>query len=255
MLDNKITVETPESIELSITPAGPIPRILAYACDLTIRLAIMILLANTLAIFDEFGSGLYLISYFVLDWFYCVLFEVLNNGMTPGKKAFDIQVIHDDGTPLNWNASMLRNLIRMVDYFPSFYLTGLISMCYSPGFKRLGDHAAGTLVAYVNKPPIKPTIAQSGSRPMPFAMEMEEQQAILAFAERSKRLSISRQAELADILTEVLPTEDTSNKNMARVTELQKIAKGIIGDHAIDQTSEVQNTTKVEENSVKESRS
>jgi len=233
MLDNQIKVETPESIELQLIPVGPLPRILAYLIDSTIRFSILIGLAMVLAVFDEFGQGIYLVAYFIIDWFYCVLFEMLNDGKTPGKATYKIQVVHDDGTPLSWNAAMLRNFLRIVDFFPLFYLTGIISMCVSNGFKRLGDHAAGTLVVYCAIEPVKPKLDDIGSRPAPMLLEIAEQQAILAFAERSEQLSTARQVELAAILAPVLKINHEGKTpqqlSQAHLDEIKKIANGIIG--------------------------
>lgn len=225
MLDNQIRFETPESIELTLIPTGPIPRILAFGIDWVIRIIILILLGWLFSYFGTVGDGLYLIMYFVLEWFYSVLFEMYNNGATPGKKAMNIRVVHDDGTPLGWGASILRNIMRAADFLPLAYISGLISMVSSNGFKRLGDHVAATLVVYneQNAQTAKPD--EQGSRPAPFLLELDEQQAILAFAERSKKLSQARQEELADILAPEMP-ELTPEQ---RVIEIKKIANGIIG--------------------------
>ncbi len=181
----------------------------------------------------EAGMGVYLILYFLLEWFYCVFFEMFKDGMTPGKKAMGIQVVHDDGTPLGWGASILRNILRAADFFPFAYLFGIISMATSKEFKRLGDHAAATLVVYKPQPQRKSKLTEAGTRPAPFLLDLDEQQAILAFAERSLTLSTSRQKELADILAPILPLGSKTAEDEAlsdtRVSEIKKIANGIIG--------------------------
>ncbi|MFT4925289.1 MAG: putative RDD family membrane protein YckC [Phenylobacterium sp.] len=234
MIDTHISVETPESIELHLIPAGPVPRILAYSIDWLIKMAILIAFSITLSVFGEVGTGIYLIIFFVIEWFYGVFFEMLHNGMTPGKSKMGIQVVHDDGTPLNWGASVLRNILRAADFFPFAYLFGIISMVTSQQFKRLGDHAAGTLVVYRPQHQTKAPISQIGSRPAPFLLDINEQQAILAFAERSERLTDARQQELADILAPVLPIANSEpsiseTASEARVMQIKKIANGIIG--------------------------
>lgn len=239
MIDTHFSVETPESIELHLIPAGPVPRILAYSIDWTIRMLILLVCSFFLSSFEQLGGGLYLIFYFMLEWFYSVFFEMLRNGMTPGKRRMGIQVVHDDGTPLAWGASVLRNILRAADFFPFAYLFGIVSMVTSRQFKRLGDHAAGTLVVYRPQPKDKITLTEVGTRPAPFLLEINEQQAILAFAERSDNLSPSRQKELADILKPLLPLEGVSASE-ERVSEIKKIANGIIGSHTTTNTT---NTT------------
>ncbi len=229
MIDTHFTVETPESIELHLIPAGPVPRILAYAIDWAIKMGVLIIFAFGTSAFGEVGSGIYLIFYFLLEWFYSVFFEMLNNGMTPGKRQMGIQVVHDDGTPLDWGASVLRNILRAADFFPFAYLFGIISMVTSKQFKRLGDYAAATLVVYRPEPQKKTQLSEEGTRPVPFLLEIKEQQAILAFAERSEKLSDARQQELGDILQTVLLTPGSAQQSAARVSEIKKIANGIIG--------------------------
>ena len=241
MIDNHISVETPESIQLHLIPAGPMPRILAYTIDWSIRMVVLLLLAWLFSNFDKVGDGIYLIFYFLLEWFYCVFFEMFKDGMTPGKKALKLQVVHDDGTPLGWGASILRNILRAADFFPFAYLFGIISMVTSKSFKRLGDHVGGTIVVYSAQEHKKAQISALGTRPAPYLLALDEQQAILAFAERSQRLSTSRQQELADILKPILPIDITPtsvdeltpdkapSESQARVHEIVKIANGIIG--------------------------
>lgn len=232
MLDNQIKVETPESISLLLNPAGPIPRVLAYSIDLMIRTLILIAISFGLSFFGDFGVGFYLLIYFILDWFFCVLYEMLRNGQTPGKKALNIQVVHDDGTPLSWGASILRNILRAVDFLPMVYITGLISMVCNQQFKRLGDIAAGTMVVYSPEQSKHQKIEVSGSRPSPVPLALEEQQAIVAFAERSEKLSTQRQQELAQILTPLLERSSNSSdstKAVNYVENIKKIANGIVG--------------------------
>nr|WP_330178084.1 RDD family protein [Candidatus Vondammii sp. HM_W22] len=75
-------------------------------------------------------------------------FFELQSGATPGKKAMGILVVHDDGTPVSWSSSLIRNLLRAADFPPFLYGFWLLSMLASRDFKRLGDLAAGTLMIY-----------------------------------------------------------------------------------------------------------
>ena len=224
MIDTHTRVETPEGIELHLVPAGPVARILAYLIDWCIRVAVLIVISMVTNFLDNLGTGLFLILYFVLEWFYAIAFEMFANGMTPGKRVMGLQVVHDDGTPLGWYASVMRNLLRGADALPFGYAAGLITMISSNAFKRLGDHVAGTLVIYVEPVKNKVEPVTKGARPMPCLMMLEEQQAILSFAERSEKLSNARQQELADLLEDILPVERED-----RVKELRQIANGITG--------------------------
>ena len=142
-----------------------------------------------------------LITVFLLEWFYPVLFEI-RNGYTPGKKIFNLMVCHDNGTPVAWQASVIRNLLRFADFLPVCYGFGLTSMLFSRDFKRLGDRAAGTLVVYQHNEDKDYSIPERKALTLPQPLQLPEQRAILDFAERSSQLSGERVMELADILNE-----------------------------------------------------
>ena len=86
-IDALRTIETPEGIELTLAVAGPIPRALAWLVDLLLRAGVMLITGFILSLFGSFGVGLYLILLFAIEWFYPVLFEIYQQGQTPGKKC------------------------------------------------------------------------------------------------------------------------------------------------------------------------
>ena len=198
LLDTVRLNETPEGVDLGLRVAGPAPRALALALDWLIRLALYMVL-TPLAAFSGLGAGLILLGAFLIEWLYPVIFEVLK-GATPGKRAMGLAVVHDDGTPVGLPASMIRNLLRVVDFLPIFYGVGLISTLVDPDFRRLGDLAAGTLVIHAEGRDPKLAIPVASPRPPPPGLTLAAQQAILAFAERSERLSLGRREELAETL-------------------------------------------------------
>ncbi|WP_447722244.1 RDD family protein [Aquipseudomonas campi] len=224
LLDTRHHVETPEGIDLVLRPAGVLPRILAFLIDLLIRGAILLVAFIVLAILGQFGVGLASILYFLIDWWYMVLFEVLNQGRSPGKQALGLRVVHDDGTPVGWGASLTRNLLRFVDLLPVGYCLGLVSCLSNPAFKRLGDLAAGTLVVYRDESSKRPAIPEGDAERAPFRLELDEQRALLGFVERQGGLSAARRTELASILA--APLEVPPEQAEAR---LNGIARGLMG--------------------------
>lgn len=201
-LDTIRALETPEGIELQLQVAGPAIRAAAWLLDGLIRLLIYALALALPLRFGNMGWGMLLLLYFLITWFYPVLFEVFK-GATPGKKRFNLCVCHDNGTPIGWQASMIRNLLRAADFLPFFYGFGLVAMLLNRDFKRLGDLAAGTLVIYRNREAPDYQIPALRPLPLPLALGPSEQRAILEFAERERRLSPARQIELADILKDL----------------------------------------------------
>lgn len=208
ILDTRLSLETPEGATLPLAPAGMGVRIMAFLIDLLIKTVATIAVFTVLALLGGMGIGIALILTFLLEWFYPVYFEVWHQGRTPGKRNLNIRVVNDDGTPITFGPSLLRNLLRVADFLPLMYLAGIITSLFNPQFKRLGDLVAGTLVVYDADPIPDPNFEVKGRQPVPADFTTDEQRALLAFAERSKRLSPERQSELAAILLPVLKTDE-----------------------------------------------
>jgi uncharacterized RDD family membrane protein YckC len=226
LLDTRYRVEIPGGINLEAQVVGPIPRFFAFAIDLVIR-GIVIFALSILSIpFGSFGlgGGFFLIFLFIIEWLYPVLFEVYMRGQTPGKRLLGISVINDDLSPVTLGTSMVRNLLRTVDFLPLFYLAGLICMLSNRRFQRLGDIAAGTLVISVPES-AKPAVMKD-IQPLAPATSLlrSEQSSIIDFLQRSQQLSEPRQQELANILVGV-----THHKADNGVEKLQRIGAWFLG--------------------------
>jgi len=221
-------METPEGIDLLLRPAGLLSRSLAFAIDLIIRGVLLTGLFFLLGTLGDFGTGLFVLSLFLINWWYMVLFEVLHQGRTPGKQIMGLRVIHDDGTPVGWSASLLRNLLRFVDMLPFGYTVGAFSCLQHPLFKRLGDIAAGTLVIYRDTLPPRPVLPDAAPLVAPVALTLDEQRALLAFAERQGQLVTPRAQELAAIVVEPLQLPSQADPQQS-VDLLNGIARGLAG--------------------------
>jgi uncharacterized RDD family membrane protein YckC len=147
------------------------------------------------------GLGLWLILFFLAQWLYPVFFEVLGGGRTLGKRWLNLRVLMLDGRPIGWGPSLIRNLLRVVDGLPGAYTVGLVSILLTRDFQRVGDIVAGTLVVHDEARVIVPVLPAAESVAPAQALTLEEQSAILSFAERSPRLTAARSEELADILS------------------------------------------------------
>ena len=197
MLDTLRRIPTPEGFELTLRLAGPVPRALAFAIDLAIRVAMFGVAASLLSQIQIAGTGLILITAFLIEWFYPVAFEVWWQGASPGKRAFGLAVLNDNGTPVTFGASLTRNLLRAVDFLPFLYAFGLVSMLLNRDFKRLGDLAAGTVVVYRDRPGVRAPIPAARPVRPAFILNLAEKRAILDFAERFATLSQERADEVA----------------------------------------------------------
>ena len=198
MLDTSRRIATPEGIELTLRLAGPVPRALAWTIDLLLRAVVLAIIALTAAALRQFGAGIILLSAFLIEWLYPAWFEA-TWGSTPGKRAFGLVVLNEDGTPLRWSASLTRNLLRAVDFLPALYFAGFVTMVMNRDFKRLGDFAANTLVVYREEKLETRAIPEAEPQAPGFALSIAEQRAIIDFAARSTGLTPERTEELAQI--------------------------------------------------------
>ena len=217
MIDTRRAIETPEGVELGLRVAGPVPRAYAWLIDLLIRTALYILCAIVLSLLGGLGMGIFMIIMFLLEWFYPVFFELYKQGATPGKRSLGIKVINDDGTEVNLQSSLIRNLLRGVDFLPVFYGFGLITMLFNKDFKRLGDYAAGTIVVYQDKLKAAVPIIQEAPRTPPVPLTANEQKAVIQFAERLTLFTPQRSSELANILGNV--TKVTNEQAVKRLIQ------------------------------------
>jgi uncharacterized membrane protein SpoIIM required for sporulation/uncharacterized RDD family membrane protein YckC len=85
-------------------------------------------------------------------FFYHPLLEVLMAGRTPGKRRAGIRIVTRGGAVPSAGALLLRNVFRLIDFFPGMYGVGLLSVAASREHLRVGDLAAGTVVAYARLP-------------------------------------------------------------------------------------------------------
>lgn len=202
MLDTRYRVEIPGGIHLEAQVVGPVTRIYAFLLDLVIRGVILLLLwfASIPLGLTGMGGGVFLIIMFVIEWLYPVLFETLARGQTPGKKILGIAVVNDDLSPVTLGTSLVRNLLRTIDFLPMLYLAALVTMLSNRRFQRLGDMAAGTLVVSMSKSS-QPAVLEDIQPLAPsVALSRSEQTSIVNFLQRSAQLSAPRQQELAAIL-------------------------------------------------------
>jgi len=161
---DQLNIDTPEQVELEFGVAGIGSRFVASLLDSLIVFAFFFLQILALVLIGAAAAGgavstkdseaakwfvaIIIFADFLVFWGYYALFEAYWRGQTPGKRVMKIRVIKDSGRQITLFESLARNLIRVVDYLPGFYLVGLITMLCNKRNKRLGDLAAGTMVVH-----------------------------------------------------------------------------------------------------------
>lgn len=218
VLDTYRVVETPEGVEFGLRVAGPAPRAMAWMMDCLVRGLIYFIVLMFGTFLGESGFGIFLLVLFLGEWFYPVLFEVLAHGATPGKKRYGLSVLHQDGSPVGWGASILRNLLRFADFLPFGYGFGLVSMMISRDFQRLGDLVAGTVVVHGDPEPGGSGVPPAEPVPPGESLSLEEQRVVIEFSERLGTWSEARVVELATLARPL--TGGTGHESVNRLVSM-----------------------------------
>ena len=153
-MNEQVSVETPEQIDIQFQQAGIGSRFYAALIDTALLTLISLVgyyvnrrfISELGDIVGNWLSALGGILIFAIFWGYYIVFEVTTNGQSIGKRALGLRVIKEGGYPIGFADAAIRNLVRIVDFLPFFYGVGLLCMVISKNWQRLGDLAAGTLV-------------------------------------------------------------------------------------------------------------
>lgn len=156
---DKLTLHTTDGVELTLTIAGVGSRSYAFLIDWHIRLLLAVawvlvvsqllpllpdrVLAGSLAVFY-----LLVLPASALYFLYHPIVEIALRGRTPGKRMAGVRIVTNEGRTPSIGALLIRNLFRLVDALPFFYVVGLTSALVTARQVRLGDLAAGTMLVY-----------------------------------------------------------------------------------------------------------
>ncbi len=214
MVDTLLRVVTPEGISFDLHPAGPLPRLAAYLLDTFFQFLILIAMAFPAEAVGLTGPWIFSLLGFALMWFYMVFFEVLLGGRTPGKRIVGLQVVQRDGTPPTFGMSLLRNLLRFADFFAAL---GLLVPLLVPGFRRLGDLVAGTLVIYapeqVSNRRGRNAFDSVSPTPPQRILDSDASLAVMEFARRMDRFGPGLRKELAELALPVYVLDPEHEKD------------------------------------------
>ena len=231
MISALLPIETPEGISFSYEPASLTDRGKAYLIDLLIRIAVLLVIGLVFLIalgpgLQEVGQGLWMILAFLVEWGYYVLFEMLWDGQSPGKRLFDLRVIKSAGHPIGFYESVLRNLLRAADAVPlsgvflvflavrgadlvlallGIYAAGAVVMLVTRRTQRLGDLAADTIVVHERRAWLSAQAPRAAALTVSpdlrrLSLSNQERRLLQEFVARKDRLHPDRCEELAQIL-------------------------------------------------------
>jgi len=145
---------------------------------------------------------------FVVTSGYFLIFEIVWNGQTPGKRVLGVRVIRESGYPLRPVDSVIRNLVRIADWIPFFYGIGVLVMLFNKRSKRLGDFAAGTIVVRESAPRTLSSVAtpapDADEQPLTVVLSTADATLVRDFLVRRGSMHPAARADLARRLATVL---------------------------------------------------
>jgi uncharacterized RDD family membrane protein YckC len=148
-------IVTPEAVLLEFETAGVGSRVLAVLVDLLIQsMAVFAFLMAFSA--TAVGAGdalpgwllvvLLVLVLFVLLFGYWIGFEAWYGGRTPGKAVLGLRVVTVEGAPVAVRHAAIRGMFRLVDFYFTSGVVGILTATLSRRSQRLGDQFAGTIV-------------------------------------------------------------------------------------------------------------
>jgi uncharacterized RDD family membrane protein YckC len=169
-LRDQLSIDTPELVALEFPVAGIGSRSIACIVDYAIQGAAIMLVLLGLALLAQsapsaiagpqmkgsrsagvWATAIVLIVLFLFQWGYFSLFEAFWNGQTPGKRMLRLRVIQQGGQQIGFFHALSRNLLRIVDSLPGFYLVAIVFVFATKRSQRLGDLVAATMVVHERK--------------------------------------------------------------------------------------------------------
>jgi len=185
--EETLIIETPERVPLAFALASIGNRFIAVVVDHFIQYLALILIAwfftyisgiasptdrsagEVLSEMPKWTIAIIILILFIVFSGYFILFEWLWDGQTPGKRLLKLRVIRQDGRPITLWEAIARNLLRVFDAAPGFfvpiYSVGLIVIFLTNRDQRVGDLFAGTVVIR-ERTDQAPTFAETFSNPV-----------------------------------------------------------------------------------------
>jgi uncharacterized RDD family membrane protein YckC len=218
MASAEYSVLTPERVSLQYDIAGIGSRGAAAIVDTVIQFVSVTVLAFGAfaagvvgALFgipnSALGSlmlGLFALAVFVVMAGYYMVFEILWNGQTPGKRLLGVRVMRENGYPIRPVDSVVRNLVRIVDWLPGMYGVGVLTMLLNKRAKRLGDFASGTIVVREGARGAAAAMIPTVSTSRGYALSNSDATLVRDFLSRRVTMNTVARSELAQRLASTL---------------------------------------------------
>lgn len=167
-IQDELRLTSADATQLKLPIAGIGSRSYAFIIDWHIRILLALAWFVGAAVFlglmggnglwenlfrgtDKVAAYIIVLPPVLLFFLYHPVLEIVLKGRTPGKRAAGIRIVTLDGQTPDVSALLIRNLFRLIDSLPIFYIVGLAAVLLSSRQVRIGDMAASTLLAHEKK--------------------------------------------------------------------------------------------------------
>ncbi len=249
-MDRQLDIQTADALQIQLPIAGPGGRSYAFIIDWHIRvlfvlcwiLAIPLVfspLAEWTEFFQNFNANprwllwLFFAPPLIVYFLYHPLLEWLMRGRTPGKRMAGVRIVTLQGHTPGVGPILIRNIFRLIDSLPAWYMLGLLTTMVTKNAVRIGDIAAGTLLVYEEKVASK-TLQALAANTTGFRLNPQQWELVNELLARWKQLdSPERRAlasQLLSSLGEILPVSSGGTGNdqvlYQRLLEIQQGSGG-----------------------------
>jgi uncharacterized RDD family membrane protein YckC len=240
LTDDRITVQSITGVDLTLNLAGPGSRSYAFIIDWHIRVLISgvwLLIASAALRFHvdwkSQGALLGILPPVAFYFLYHPIVEIAMRGQTPGKRMAGVRILSRSGAQPGVSALLIRNIFRLIDSLPVFYVLGLVTCIFSEHRVRIGDLAAGTLLVVEDLDGEKSlarveTLAARSTLPLE-TLELADQ-----ILERWESLQPEKRVEIArSLLAQVLPAADAADLSIWNERRLRAQLKALLHPEAV----------------------
>jgi len=238
MAEEELIVRGLTGVDMSLRLAGPGTRSLAFLIDWQIRLLValaLILLAALTRLLPGASKGsiaaaVWLISLILAPLIYFLyhpVLEVLMRGRTPGKRKAGARIVTVEGATPTTGSLLMRNVFRLIDCLPGFYVVGLGCCLLTEKRVRIGDLVAGTVLV-LDEGDSSQALARLGAAMQRSALPLETVRLIQDLLDRWRELEQGPRNRLArDLLAKLDPqfdvTRDAALSDRALRTRLEAL--------------------------------
>lgn len=211
-IQDELQLTSTDATAVNLPIAGTGSRSYAFLIDWHIRVIVALAwLIGTAALlglmegkglwddlFENVGSFVFYVVILpptLIYFLYHPVLEVATKGRTPGKRAAGIRVVTVEGQTPDLSALLIRNIFRLIDSLPALYIVRLVSVLLSARQVRIGDMAAGTLLAYEKK--LASNAFERFAAPREGALDLHAVEVAQDLLQRWKSLAPEKRSQIA----------------------------------------------------------